>query len=64
MARSGGGKRIGAYIDLDIEILEIEGVLPDVDTNDRDQVQEGVLVSGGSNLQTLGDGIVSLKVKS
>jgi len=63
MARFGGGKRIGAYINLDIEILEIEGVLPNVNTNDRDQVQEGVLVSSGSNLQTLGGGIEPLKVK-
>lgn len=38
-------------------------MLPDVDTDDRDQVQERVLVSGGGDLQTLGGGIESLKVK-
>jgi hypothetical protein len=38
-------------------------VLPDVDTDDGDQVQERVLVSGGGNLQTLGGGVQSLKAK-
>ena len=49
------------HVGLDVEVLEVEGVLPHVDTNDRDQVQEWVLVRGGGDLQMLGSGIRSLE---
>ena len=52
------------HINLDIEVLEIESVFPDVDTDDGDQVQERVLVSSGGNLQTLGGEVESLKAKT
>ena len=32
-------------------------MLPHIDTNDWDQVQERILVSGGGDLQTLGGGV-------
>ena len=31
-------KRDETYVNLDVEILEVESVLPDIDTDDRDQV--------------------------
>ena len=39
-------------------------MLPDVDTDDGDQVQERVLVCSGSDLQTLGGGVQSLCTKT
>ena len=56
-------KRDKTHVDLDIEVLEVESVLPDVDTDDGDQVQERVLVSGGGNLQTLCGRVQPLKAK-
>ena len=32
------------YVDLDVEVLEVERVLPDIDTNDWDVRDERVLV--------------------
>jgi len=46
-------------IDLDIEVLEVESVLPDVYADDGDQVQERVLIGGCGNLQTFGGGVQS-----
>lgn len=51
------------HVDLNIEVLEIEGMLPDVDPDDGDQVQERVLVRGGGNLQGFGGGVQSLGVE-
>jgi len=48
------------YISLDVEILEVKSVLPDVDANDGDMGEERILVSRSYNLQTLGGGIVAL----
>lgn len=56
-------KRVGTHISLGIVVLEIEGMLPDVDADDGDQVQERVLVRSGGNLQTLGGRVESLKVE-
>jgi len=41
------------YIGFDIEILEVKGVLPDINTNDRDMGKERILVSRRDNLETL-----------
>lgn len=42
------------YINLDVEVLQVECVLPDVHANDGDEGQERVLVSSGGDLKTLG----------
>jgi hypothetical protein len=44
---------MSTYISLDVLVLEVEGVLPNVDTNDGDQAEERVLVGSGRNLETL-----------
>jgi hypothetical protein len=49
------------YISLDVEVLEVEGMLPDVNADDRDMAEERILVSSGCDLQTLGGGVVPLK---
>ena len=48
-------------VDLDILVLEVEGMLPDINTNDGGMGQEGVLVSGGDDLKTFGDGVNTLR---
>lgn len=50
------------YVDLDVKVLQVEGMLPDINTDDRDVSQERVLVSGGHDLETLGGGVQSLTV--
>ena len=54
-------KRVTLTSDLTLRYWKVENVLPRVNTNDRDQVQEWVLVSGGGDLQMLGSGIQSLE---
>jgi hypothetical protein len=49
------------YISLDVEVLEVEGMLPYVNADDRDMAEERILVSSGCDLQTLGGGVVALK---
>jgi len=44
-------------VSFDIEILEVERMLPDIDTNDGDMGQERILVGSGDNLQALGGGV-------
>jgi hypothetical protein len=51
----------GQVVGLDVLVLEVEGVLPDVDSNDRSEGEERVLVGGGSDLELLGGRVVSLK---
>lgn len=46
------------HVDLDILVLQIESVLPDIDTNDWHKAQERVLVRGGRDFETLGLGVV------
>ena len=48
------------YISLDIEILEVEGMLPNVDADDGVVAEERILISGSYDFQTLGGGIVAL----
>ena len=48
------------YVSLDVEVLEVESVLPDVDADDGDVAQERVLVGGGGELEALGRGVVAL----
>ena len=47
------------HISLNIMILEIKRVLPDVDADDGDVRQERVLVGGGDDLELLGVGVVA-----
>lgn len=35
-------------------------MLPDINTDDGDESQEGVLVGSGADLKTLGDGVETL----
>lgn len=39
------------YIRLDIEVLEIESVLPNVDANDGEMAGKRVLISSGCDLE-------------
>lgn len=48
-------------VDLDILVLEIECMLPDINTNNGGVGQEGVLVSSSSDLKTFSDGVDALK---
>ena len=52
--------RRSTHVGLDVEVLEVESVLPDVDTDDGDEAEEGVLVGGGSDLEALSLGVVAL----
>ena len=51
----------GTYVGLDVEVLEVEGVLPDVDADDGGVGQEGVLVGGRGDLETLGGWVQALQ---
>lgn len=48
------------YIGLDIKILQIESMLPDINTNDWNVGEKRILISGGNDLETLGGGIKAL----
>ena len=48
------------YVSLDVEVLEVERVLPDVDADDGDVGQERVLVRRGGDLNNLGGGVPAL----
>jgi hypothetical protein len=55
--------RTDTHINFDVEVLEVERVFPDIDTDDGDMSEERILVSSGDNLedfvarvQTLMDG--------
>lgn len=48
-----GPKIEGTYVSLDVEVLEIKRMLPDVDADDGDQVEERVLVGRSRNFKTL-----------
>lgn len=49
------------YVNLDVQVLQVERVLPDVNTNDRSVGQERVLVRGSGNLKTLGSRVQALQ---
>ena len=49
----------GTHISLNIMILQVKRVLPDVDADDGDVRQERVLVGGGDDLELLGVGVVA-----
>lgn len=40
-------------VSLDVQVLEVESVLPDIDADDRDERQERVLVRGSRQLEAL-----------
>jgi hypothetical protein len=51
------------HINLNVKVLEIECMLPDVDPDDRDVSQKWVLVCGRDDLEALGRGVQTLRVK-
>lgn len=48
------------YVRLDIEVLKIESVFPNIDTNDRDKVEQRILVGSGRDLKTLRTFVIAL----
>ena len=48
------------HVDLDVQVLKVERVLPDVDADDGDVGQERVLVRRGGDLNDLGGGVPAL----
>lgn len=48
------------YVDLNVLVLEIEGMLPDINADDRDVSQEGILIGGGGDFENLGRGVDTL----
>ena len=48
------------YVSLDVEVLKVEGVFPNIDANDGDVRQERVLVGSGRDLDNLGRRVVAL----
>lgn len=54
--------RRGTYISLDIQVLQVERVLPDINTDDRDVREQGVLVRSGGDLKAFGGRVVALRV--
>ena len=51
------------HVGLDVEVLEVEGVLPDIDADDGKQVQKRVLVSRRRDLELLGRWVQALSLK-
>ena len=49
------------HVSLDVEVLEVESVLPNVNANDGDVGQERVLVGSRRDLNDLGRGVVALQ---
>jgi len=45
--------RIDTHINFDVEVLEVERVFPDIDTDDGDMSEERILVSSSDNLEDL-----------
>lgn len=50
------------HINLNVEILEVESMLPDVNPNDRDVRQKRVLVCSRGDLEALGGRVQTLSV--
>jgi hypothetical protein len=48
------------HVGLDVEVLEVERVLSDIDTDDGDEAEERVLVGRSGDLEALSLGVVSL----
>ena len=61
LADSQRTSRARTYVNLDVEVLEVERVLPDVDADDGDVGQERVLVRRGGDLNDLGGGVPALR---
>ena len=57
--RRQGAQHDTTDIGLDVVVLEVERVLPDVDADDRDVREERVLVRGRDNFELLRLGVVS-----
>lgn len=55
---------IKTHIDFNVEVLEVECVLPNVDADDRHVGQQRVLVGSGDNFQALSGGVQSLPCTS
>ena len=54
------GERVDTYVNLDVLVLKVERMLPNVDANDGGVSEKRVLVGGGDDFKTLGCGVVSL----
>lgn len=39
------------YVSLDVEVLEVEGMFPDINANDGDMAQQRILVRGGDDFE-------------
>jgi hypothetical protein len=55
-------RKASTYISLDVLVLKVESMFPDIDTNDRGVGQERILVSGGRDFKDLGSRVYSLHV--
>jgi len=53
-------RRNRSHISLDVEVLKIERMLPDINADNRNVGQERILVGCGGNLKSFGRGVVSL----
>lgn len=51
----------GTHISLDIEVLEVEGMLPDVNADDRNMSEKRILVGSSGDLETLGAWVQTLQ---
>lgn len=56
--RRGGSN--STYVDFDVEVLEVEGVFPDIDADDGDVSQQRVLVGRSDDFQLFSGGIQAL----
>ena len=56
-----GKKKKKTYIGLYVLVLKVEGVLPYVDTNDRSQSKQGILIGSGGNFEAFGGRVIALK---
>ena len=51
------------HVRLDVEVLQVEGMLPDINANEGDERQKRILVGRSSDLEALRRGVVSLVSK-
>ena len=52
----------GTHIDLYVEILQVESVLPDINADDGGEREERILVSRGGNLELFGGMVITLMI--
>lgn len=49
-------------VNFDVLVLKVEGMLPDINTNDGNVSEEWVLVGSGDNFNRLAHNVVTLKI--